>query len=67
MCVLCRDGTIEDEKHVIFVCTYYNDIRCKYRNFINRNNSIQKIMNPMNIEDCCLIAKLLMEIEYRRK
>ena len=59
VCTLCRDGIIEDENHVIFACTSYNDIQCKYRNFINRSNSIQKLLNHKNIEDYCLTANRL--------
>ena len=56
---------LEDEHHVIFVCTRYAEIRQRFANLINKNNDIKLFLNP-SFADCYETATFLYEIEAIR-
>ena len=62
----CNDNVVEDENHVIFECSLYHEIRQKQSSIIRQYNTVGSIINPVNIGDCCSVARLLTEIEQKR-
>ena len=66
ICNFCNDNVVEDENHVIFECSLYHEIRQKQSSIIRKYNTVGSILNPVNIEDCCSVARLLTEIEQKR-
>ena len=64
---ICSNCLImEDEEHAIYSCPLYNDIRTRFREHLIKY-PINKILNPINVEDAHLTGNLLNEIEKRRK
>ena len=53
---------LEDEKHVIFDCTRYRNIRHKYSDLIIVNNTIKLFLNP-KVKEIKDTAMFLHEIE----
>jgi hypothetical protein len=47
-CLLCNDGSIEDEKHILFDCSMYNMLRSTW--LVNSNFDL-KNMKDMNMTD----------------
>ena len=65
ICTSC--GVLEDEKHAIFLCPMYDEIRPRYLNFLNKYPLINKVFNPCTAEDAVTLGYFLMEIEKKRK
>ncbi len=64
LCILCEEKSIEDEKHFLFECSYYNSIRNKHyskfrENFIMINNE-EKVKYLM----CADVVKMTAEFIY---
>ena len=60
-CVLCN--VVEDEEHAIFQCSAHSRVRYKFREIIDKYNSVPNILNPINVEDMKIIASFLRAIE----
>jgi hypothetical protein len=43
LCLTCNGGLVEDEKHFIFLCNYYNSKRCEC--FAHMTNSVPNFKN----------------------
>ena len=65
VCKLCLK--VEDEEHVIYHCPLYKDIRSKYKTFIDNKCTVKSILNPENLAEIYITAKLLQEIESLHK
>ena len=66
LCNYCTLNEIEDERHVIFICPLYNNLRTAY-NIPSRYLSVKMMLNPKTIDEASNVAKYLMEIENTRK
>ena len=64
LCNTC--DILEDEKHVVFVCSRYNLIRDRFRNLLSRSTDIKLFLNP-SFEYMHDTAKFLLEVEALRK
>ena len=60
-CIVCE--VVEDEEHAIFHCSAHLNIRRRHRKIITKYDSIQKILNPSNVDDMKEIASVLRAIE----
>ena len=65
LCSFC--DVIEDEHHAIFQCTAYDTIREEFKNLLQENPTVKKILNPTNKEMAEKVGKYLKLIENRRK
>ena len=64
---LCDNCDIlEDEKHVVFVCSRYNPIRERFQKLLTKNNDIKLFLNP-SFEYLHDTAQFLLEVEALRK
>ena len=64
ICTVCN--SLEDEKHVIYLCPRYNDIRLQQTTLLERLPTIAELLNPGDT-DMKETASLLHSIEKRRK
>ncbi len=67
LCLICNNGTVEDEEHFLFHCNFYNSERQDFYNYMKNNNpnfnnlSIeQKLQTVMTKE----YVQIFMEKEY---
>ncbi len=64
LCEICKDGNVEDEIHIIFICNKYNHIREKYLRLeilSDRNLTYREKLNIIVNEFCGKIAKYIVE------
>ena len=57
---------VEDEKHVIYICPRYNDLRQQHAQLVERLATVSEFLNP-NENDMKEAASFLRSIESRRK
>ena len=60
LCAICH--VLEDEDHVIFECTVFNDTRIKFNRPLSINNTVKKVLYP-KYEVIKETSKLLYEID----
>ena len=65
LCLSCN--TVEDEHHVLFVCSRYNNIRIKFRDLLSKCVCVKDILHPSNMEIAKLAGKYIKLIEDIRK
>ena len=64
VCTFCN--ILEDERHVIFDCPLYHNIRRNYEQILTTNDNITNILNP-SYELITDVASLLYDIEKERR
>ena len=64
VCTFCN--ILEDERHVIFDCPLYHNIRHNYEQILTTNDNITNILNP-SYESITDVASLLYDIEKERR
>ena len=64
VCTMC--DLVEDEKHVIYICPRYNDLRLQHAQLVERLATVSEFLNP-NENDMKEAASFLRSIESRRK
>ena len=61
---ICRTClVVEDEKHAIFECRLYNEVRHKYPEIFKPPQTVKTFLNPKSKEDLYNVGKVLFEIE----
>ena len=60
-CMLCN--VIEDEDHVVFMCTKFECTRIKFNTIYSEYHNIKEFLNPRNMKDARLIGSILTKIE----
>ena len=67
VCTHCK--VLEDEKHAIYYCSLYRNIRSKYLEFLQRYPSVNKVFNPYpsRVSDAIILGNFLNEIEHQRE
>ena len=65
LCSFCN--VVEDEHHAIFQCRAYDNIREEYKDLLQENPTVKKVLNPTNKEMAEKVGKYLKLIENRRK
>ena len=64
-CKSCA-SKIEDEHHVLFQCPLYNIVRLRFLDLFIRLNTVNLMLNPVNIEDAEMVGDVLLQIEKIR-
>ena len=64
-CKSCA-SKIEDEHHVLFQCPLYNIVRLRFLDLFTRLNTVNLMLNPVNIEDAEMVGDVLLQIEKIR-
>ena len=64
VCTMCN--TVEDERHVIYICPRYDDLRVQHTTLVERLTTVAEFLNP-NENDMKEVASFLRGIESRRK
>ena len=61
---ICRTClVVEDEKHTLFECRLYNQVRAKYPQVFNGPHDVKSILNPKSRQDIYDVANILFQIE----
>ena len=58
---------MEDEMHALFKCNAHVFIRFKYREILEKYESVGKLLNPQTLQDIRLLGKYIREIEDNMK
>ena len=66
ICKICTT-CIENEHHVLFDCPLYNIVRIRFRDFFQMNNTVKKMLNPLDIQKARTLGEILIQIEEIRK
>ena len=66
ICNCCTSNEIEDENHVIFECSAYNEIRVSY-DILTCYSSVKSVLNPKSNVEACNVAAYLLDIEKTRE
>ena len=64
-CLIC--DILEDETHALLNCKAHYLIRAKYQGLLIQYTSVNKLLNPTDIEDAKLLACYLRDIEENMK
>ena len=64
VCTMCN--FVEDERHVIYMCPRYDDLRVLHASLVERLSTVAEFLNP-NENDMKEVASFLRGIESRRK
>ena len=65
VCATC--GVLEDEEHVIYNCSLYDEIRLQFQGFLQSYPELTRVLNPVNTNDARDLGKFLNAIEQERK
>ena len=55
----------KDEHHVLFQCLLYNIVRLRFKDLFIRLNTVNLMLNPVNIE-AEMVGEVLLQIEKIR-
>ena len=65
LCPFCN--VVEDEKHAVFICEAYEQIRTNYVELLAANTTIGEILNPRDFDTAHQVGCFLKQIEETRK
>ena len=65
LCPFC--DVLEDEKHALFVCEAYREIRSHFTQLLETNPTVKELLNPKDYDTAYNLGCLLIQIEERRK
>ena len=65
LCPFC--DVLEDEKHAIYVCDAYKEIRNNHKELLQANPSVKQLLNPKDKDTAYKLGCLLKQIEERRQ
>ena len=65
LCPFC--DVLEDEKHAIFSCDAYEEIRSDHEELLQANPSVKLLLNPKDKDTAHEVGCYLKQIEERRK
>ena len=57
-CMIC--DVLEDEMHALFVCRAHSTSRHKYQELFNEYSTVNKLLDPRNVNDLIRIAKYIL-------